>query len=175
MPVASTWNAFVWTNFTKPQCDRALFRRVKLKKPQRIVEIGIGELTRATRLISLAQRFCQDTVHYCGIDLFEARTEGTPLRLKDAHNQLAQTGAKIRLVPGELTSAVGCAANMLMGTDLLIISAEHSQADLQSVFPFFPRMLHENTSIARYSQVNGLLRVRWMKPGSFVTPKQRAA
>ena len=175
MPAASTWNTFVWTNFAKPQCDRGLYRRVKQKKPQRIVEIGVGDLTRATRLIALAQRFRDDAIHYCGIDVFEARSEGTPLRLKYAHNRLAKTGAKVRLVPGELTSAVGRTANMLVGTDLLIIGAVHSQEELQSVFPYLPRMLQESTSIARYSDVNGVVRLRWMKPDSFVTPKRRAA
>lgn len=174
MSAASTWNAFVWTYFAKPKCDRALFRRIKQRKPQRIVEIGVN-LTRATRMISLAQKYREDTIHYCGIDLFEARVDGDPLKLKHTHHQLAQTGAKIRLVPGEMVSAIARSANNLTKTDLLIVSAEHSREELQAIFPFLPRMLHAETSIARYTDADGGIRLRWMKPDSFVTPKRRAA
>ena len=174
MSAASTWNAFVWAHFAKPKCDRALFRRIKQRRPQRIVEIGIN-LTRATRTIALAQRYCEDKIHYCGIDLFEARGEGEPLKLKHTHNQLAQTGAKIRLVPGEMVSAIGRTANNLTETDLLIVSPEQSREELQAIFPYLPRMLHSETSIARYTEADGGVRLRWMKPDSFVTPKRRAA
>ena len=171
MPSASTWNAFVWSHFAKPKCDRGLYRRISKTKPQRIVELGIGELTRTSRAIRMAQRASQKTVHYCGIDLFEARPGGA-LKLKETHQSLSQLGAKIRLVPGDLMSALGRTANMLGDTDLLIIDSSQLAADLEAAFPFLPRMLTSETSIARYDLSGPSQRLRWMKPDSFVQPDQ---
>ena len=174
MSAASTWNTFVWTTLAKPKCDRALFRRVRTHKPIRIVELGI-DIVRAQRVIALAQRYAEEQVQYCGIDLFEARTAGPRLKLKNIHNQLTKTGAKVRLVPGELAHAIARTANILPNTDLLIVAGEHSQDALKSIFSFLPRMLHSETSIARYTEAADGMRLRWMKPDSFVTPSRRAA
>lgn len=124
------------------------------------------------RAIRMAQRASeQQTVHYCGIDLFEARSNGT-LKLKETHQSLSQLGAKVRLVPGDLTSALGRTANMLSDTDLLIIDSSQTAADVEAAFPFLPRMLTGRTSIARYDINGASPRLRWMKPGSFVQPRQ---
>lgn len=180
MASASFWQSFVWTRFATPSCDRSLFSRIQKTRPQRIVEFGIRDLQRTERCIALAQRFLQPTdggseaVRYCGIDLFEARRQPTPLNLKTAHNQLARTKAKIRLVPGQLSSALARTANVLPNTDLLIVDAMHSREELEAIFHFLPRMLHAQTSIARYSEESGRPRLRWMKPDSFVTPRSRS-
>ena len=174
MPAASYWNTLVWTNFSKPTCDRSLYRRVVKSKPGKIVELGVGDLTRASRTISLAQRSQSETVHYCGIDLFEARSE-RPLKLKDAHNQLIKSGARVRLVPGDLLPALARTANMLTETDLLIIDATISQSDLEAVRLFLPRMMSPKTSIARYDNKNEQPRLRWMKPEALLQTHGRAA
>lgn len=180
MAAATFWQSTMWTRFAKPACDQTLYRRVQRCQPTRIVEFGIGDLVRAQRVISLAQRFQssdtegEDTrIQYCGIDLFDMRSDQSPLSLKEAHNRLAKTDARVRLVPGDLTSALARTANVLPDTDLLIVDATYSRDQLESVFHFLPRMLHAGTSIARYSYYNGKLRLRWMKPDSFVTPVRR--
>ena len=175
MPAASYWQALAWIHSATPKCDRALHRRVKTTMPQRIVELGVGDLSRATRVIAMAQRYRKDTIHYCGIDLFDARSEDASLKLKDAHIRLSQTGARIRLVPGDLMSAIPRTANMLTNTDLLIVDATHSASELESIRPFIPRMLGPCASIARYDVNNGKLQLRWMKPDSFQLPCRRAA
>ena len=178
MAAATFWQTLAWTRFSRPACDQALYRRIQRTPPTRVVEFGVGDLGRTQRVISLAQRFLADDdpearVQYCGMDLFEMRTDQTPLKLKSAHNTLARTGAKIRLVPGDLRSALARTANILTETDLLIVDAAHDREELESVFNFLPRMLHSNTSIARYDTQGGKLRLRWMKPDSFVTPVRR--
>ena len=146
-------------------------------QPVRILELGVGDLTRSVRSIAMAQRFHdgpESGVQYCGIDLFEARAEGA-IKLKDAHQQLKQTGAKTRLVPGELMSAVARTANILSAIDLLIIDSVYSGDEVEAIFPFLPRLLHDGSSIARYDLQNGKLRLRWMKPDSFVRAGREAA
>jgi len=174
MSAASFWNALSWARFSKPQQDRALYQRVQRIKPLRIVEVGLGDTTRATRIIRLAQRFTSETIHYCGIDQFEARaTDGLPL--KDAHQSLSKTGAKVRLVPGDILSALARTANVLTNTDLLIFDASNSQAEIENAYHFLPRMLHENTAIARYDLTDKSVRLRWLKASSFLQPSRRAA
>ena len=174
MSAASIWNALHWTRFSQPRHDRALFQRVQKVKPVRIVELGIGDTTRATRVIRLAQRFTSETIQYCGIDQFDARaTDGLPL--KGAHQILSKTGAKVRLVPGDIMSALGRTANILTNTDLLIFDASNEQADIEKAFHFLPRMLHEKTAIARYDVAEKSVRLRWLKPSGFMQPARRAA
>lgn len=174
MPAASTWNAFVWTYLSGPKRDRDLYRRVAKKKPRRIVELGLADLTRTLRMIRMAQRYTDETIHYCGIDLFESRGE-SGLKLKDTHSRLSHTGGKIRLVPGELMPAIARSANILTDTDLLIISAEHSSDDLRAVQMFMPRMLRSDSSIARYQCSANKLELRWLKPDAFLQQRQNAA
>ena len=174
MNAATFWNALFWTRFSQPRHDRALFQRVQRIKPVRIVELGVGDTSRATRTIRLAQRFTKETIQYCGIDLFEARPEGG-VSLKDAHQSLSKTGAKIRLVPGDVMSALGRTANVLTNTDLLIFDANNSQAEVEHAFHFLPRMVHEKTAIARYDSAGKSARLRWLKPSGFLQPSRRAA
>ena len=174
MSAASFWESLTWTRFSKPRCCRALYQRVLREKPQRIVELGMSDAVRSLRLIRLAERAGDARIHYCGIDLFEAR-EANPLPLKQVHHQLAETGAKVRLVPGDLFASLGRTANLLADTDLLVLDSVHRQEDLESVYHFFPRMLHERTSIARFDGVESSLRLRWLKPGSFLKSMSRAA
>lgn len=176
MSTASYWDALIWTRFSKPRCHRSVYQRVQQTRPRRIVELGIGDATRAVRMIQLAQRATGETVQYCGIDLFEAR-DVDGIRLKDVHHRLAQTGAKIRLVPGDAFSALGRSANILTDTDLLVIDDVHTQEEIQQAYHFFPRMLHAGSSVARFDRENGSIRLRWLKPDGFVQDvgKKKAA
>lgn len=174
MPAASFWKSRIWTNFSQPRCDRALYRRVLQRKPCRIVELGIGDLTRTQRVIALAQRGHQQAIHYSGIDLFEAR-EGHSLKLKQVHNRLAPSGAKIRLVPGALLPALARTSNLLMQTDLLIIDSSITASDLRAAEPFLPRMLAPDTAIARYVIEKQRARIHWLSPSCFSQRGNRAA
>lgn len=167
MNAASFWESFLWTKWAKPVSRRRLYQRIQRGAPIRIVEFGLGDGQRAERMLRLAARYSDQRIQYCGIDLFEAR-EHDPLPLKKVHNKLAATGAKVRLVPGDLFAALGRTANLLTQTDLLVIDEGQSAADLESAHPFLPRMLHEDSSIARFDFVKDRSRLRWIKPSTFL-------
>ena len=118
---------------------------MKKQRISKLVEIGIHDVERSQRLIRMAQIASNDEyeVRYTGIDLFEARpADAATMTLKGTHQSLAQTGASVRLIPGEPTHALSRYANHLGGTQLLIISHRMSQ-DLESAWYYIPRMLTE--------------------------------
>ena len=126
----------------KPAEERRLFRLIRERKVKSIVELGIGDGSRACRMIDLASRLSGQSIRYAGIDLFEARQDtATGLRYKDAHQLLKRTGAKARLVPGDPLTALSRAANELRDTDLLIIAADQNPQSLQQAWFYLPRML----------------------------------
>jgi hypothetical protein len=101
-------------------------------------------------MIDLAQRYSPGCrIHYTGIDLFEAREPSAPagLSLKDAYRLLRATPARIRLAPGDPLSALARTANLLVGTDLVIISAGVDEQSLLRAWRFVPRMLHAGSQI----------------------------
>ena len=174
MPAASYWKALIWSRLSGSKADRSLCRNVSRHRPVRIVEFGVGDLSRAMKVISLAQRTAKE-VAYCGIDLFDAREEEPGLKLKDAHHQLALTGAKVRLVPGELPMAVARTANVLTETDLLIVDAQHDDDALSAISGFLPRMVHPRTFVARYHGDPSQPKLHWPDPESFWARQRRAA
>lgn len=135
--------------FSKPACDRILYRAMARQKVQRILEIGLGDASRAQRLIAVAQRYTSgEPVRFTAIDLFEARPTGVPgLALKDAHKLLKATGAQVQLIPGDPASALARSANALQNTDLILISAQHDEAHLAGAWFYLPRMLHASSAV----------------------------
>lgn len=133
----------------KPVAERNIYRLIRRQRVRRIVELGIGDASRAQRMIAVSQRYQGDTeVSYAGIDLFEARDEDRPLLpLKRAYKLLTPAGARLQLVPGDAYTALARAANSLLGTDLLIISADQDDASLRRAWFYVPRMLHENSTV----------------------------
>ena len=103
MAAASGWNAFWLSWLARPKGDRSLFRLIRQRKPRKMMLLGLGDLTRAVRMISLAQRYQQaDYIHFAGIDRFDTRPVGAPrLPLKEAHVQLRATRSLINLIPGQ--------------------------------------------------------------------------
>jgi hypothetical protein len=174
MSAASFFESLIWTRFSNPRCFRTLYQRVARHKPVRIVELGISDPIRSLQMIRLAERHADEKIKYCGIDLFEMRSTGI-LPLKYVHHQLAESAAQVRLVPGDLFSSLGRAANLLVDTDLLVIGRMHSQDEIDAVSHFFPRMLHARTSIARFDGAQGSPRLRWLEPSRFGRTSSRAA
>jgi hypothetical protein len=134
--------------FSKPAGDRWVWRHIRRRRPTRIVQFGVGDARRAGLLIRVAQRYSADRdVSYTGIDPFEAELTAGCLPLKEAHRRLSATGGKVRLVPGSPASALPGVANALSRTDLLIISAEVAEADLDSAWFYVPRMLTDTSLV----------------------------
>ncbi len=128
--------------FSKPKEDRALYRLVKKSAARGIVEIGMGTLGRAVNLVRVAQRYSPGAkIAYTGLDAFDERTSDKPqIRLIDAHRALKASGASVRLMPGG-PAGLPAVANSLMGTDLLVIGPDASDAELAPVWFYVPRML----------------------------------
>lgn len=134
--------------FAKPATDRALFRTAAQFEFRSIVEVGIVSIERTVRLIEIAHRYCELPLEYCGIDLFEAQTRASGnVGLKYAHVELKKTGAKIKLMPGDPYACLSRSANLLSGTDLLIIGKNVDQDSMARSWFYLPRMLHDESLI----------------------------
>ena len=133
---------------SRPSHEHGLYRSIRRSRAAKIVEIGLGSAVRSRRMIEVAQRYHRGaSVHYTGIDLFEARTKNNGIRLKDAFRQLTSTGAKVRLVPGDPHSGLACHANGLVGTDILVISSDIDHESMKRAWFFVPRMLHAQSLV----------------------------
>ncbi|MBI3466096.1 MAG: hypothetical protein HY000_24030 [Planctomycetes bacterium] len=135
---------------SRPAADRTLYRAIRRNRPRSILEIGVGAAVRARRMIDLARRCSPgETIHYTGIDLFEAREPTAPpgLSLKTVYRQLKATPARIRLTPGDPLSALMRVANDLLGTDLVVISAGLDEQSLSGAWRYVPRILHAGSQV----------------------------
>ncbi len=151
MAAAGWLNYTYWSHIAGSSSEKSLFRRVGALKPRRIVEVGIGSLDRACRLIAAAQRFADgDTIRYTGIDWFEERTTPLdPMPLIHAYRELHATGATVRLMPGHPGGVLPQAANALQRTDLILISDAVSDLSLERAWFYVPRMCQTGTVVLR--------------------------
>lgn len=135
--------------FTQTAEERPLFRVIRERGIARILEIGLGDAERSLRLIQAAAKANPGKrVEYTGIDLFEARAEGAPgTSLKAIYRKLATTHAKVRLLPGDPFSALARQANSLLGTELVVISADQVGASLDRAWFYVPRLLAKDASV----------------------------
>jgi hypothetical protein len=136
--------------FSKPQSDRILYRAIRRRKVRRILEIGIGNASRALRMIGVAQRGASgEAIRYVAIDPFETRRpDAAPgLSLKEAHRLLKSTAAQIQLIPGDPAAALARSANALANMDLVIISSDYDEQALAGAWFYLPRMLHAGSQV----------------------------
>ena len=79
-------------------------------------------------MIEVAQRWASapTDVHYVGLDLFEGQSEGgrPGSSLKEVHQLLRASGARVQLVPGNPPEELIRLANSLGKVDVLIVPAE---------------------------------------------------
>ena len=136
---------------SRPAEERSIYRLMAKRKPQRILEIGLGLGVRTLRMFDVARRYCDsEQISYTGIDAFEARAASTPaFPMKAAYKMLRQQGVKVKLVPGETLAAMTMTANNLANTDFIVIDAAIRDADLEKAWKYFPRMMHEGSVILR--------------------------
>jgi hypothetical protein len=141
--VGSLLRSFYLLYFSQPANDRALYRAVRSHAIRSIVELGISPTTRTPRLLEVASwRTASLPLRYTGIDLFEARPIDRPrLPLKHAFATLQSPNIRVQLVPGDPATALRHTANSLVGTDLLIISADQDRDALARAWTWMPRML----------------------------------
>jgi hypothetical protein len=135
--------------FSKPVADRILFREVRRRRASKMLLLGLASTQRALRLMGVAADVTSGhEVHFAAIDLFEARpADQAGLGLKEAYRQLKASGHKVQLIPGDPPSALARSANALGQLDLILISADHSDASIGSGWFYVPRMLHAQSRV----------------------------
>jgi len=151
LPSFSQLRLFYLCHFSKPSADRSIYREIHRHSVKKIVELGVGNGHRALRMIEVARRraLTPTDIHYVGMDLFEARSESNVAgtSLKEVHQLLRGTGARVQLVPGNPSDALMRLANSLGKVDLLILPAELDSPSFSRLWFFVPRLLHERSRV----------------------------
>ena len=135
--------------FTKPKCDRKIFKIIAKNRYRSILELGIRNVETTKNVISVAKKFgLGGSLKYTGVDLFEGRQESDEkLSLKFVHQQLNPLNVKLQLVPGDPLQALNRIANSHIRTDLIIISEMCDQEALEQAWFYVPRMLHATSTV----------------------------
>jgi hypothetical protein len=164
--INETLDTFYLCWLCKPKSERELFRLVWRHRIRSIVELGIHSTERSRRLIRLAQRSSPAAeIHYSSVDLFEARPADQPrVTLKQTHQSLAGHGASIRLVPGDVLSALSRYANQLRDTQLLLISPDHDPELLRRAWMYVPRMLSPQAIVLQATRCDVGLSFQRLEP-----------
>jgi hypothetical protein len=173
LPTASFAQAIYLLWLCRPSWERRLYRAVRRTRPRRIVELGFGDGSRASRIVLLARRYLpQETIHYAALDPFEARPSGPGVTLIQAHRRLTRLKMRARFFPGDTLLALAAHANDLTGTDLLIVDNTSGQRPLEQMSPYLRRMLHESSLIACHSGTEGGKRLMFLSTADL--PEVRA-
>ena len=183
MSAANALQALWLAWFSKPVADRLLYRLVRQGRPRKIMMLGLGDLTRALKLLSLAERYhSAEQIQFAGIDPFDSRPADVPrLALKDAHRLLRPSGVKVNLVPGKLFEALARSANALREMELVVISSELDDAALAPAWFYMPRMLAAQAIVLREEQraegavFKHLASAQLQQLSAKATPRRRAA
>jgi hypothetical protein len=167
----------------RPKGDRVIYRLIRKHKPRKLMLLGVADALRPLRMISLAQRYQPaNPVDFAGIDRFDSRPTGTPgLSLKQAHQFLRPTAARINLFPGDPYEALSRAANTLHGIELVVISASHQAESLSPAWFYLHRLLSSQALVLReeisgnQTQFKPLLRSELDRLAAAAAPRRRAA
>lgn len=147
---ASFWQTFWWSYFAQLPEDRLCYRVIQKHKLVSIMEIGMEDAVRSERMLQVALRTAGPrVVSYVGIDLFEAhpKADSEQLTLKAAHQLLTATGARVKLVPGDVYSALSRTANSLKDIELVVIGWENTPEVMTKCWNLIPRFLSANAII----------------------------
>jgi hypothetical protein len=135
--------------FSQPSKDRVLYRAIRRTAVTRILELGMEQGRRSSRMIEIVRRARPGAVlHYTGVDLFElSSASGGGITLKTAYCKLQAAGARVRLVPGDPFTALSNAANTIGPCDLIVIAANQESESLRKAWFYVPRLLHPATLV----------------------------
>ena len=142
------WGTFWLTRLSQPAAERGLYRHVLRARPGRILELGLGTLTRTERMLRAAGGRAAGGVHYVGLDRFEGRAAGDPpgVSLKEAHRRLHALG-RVQLVPGNPDTALARLCNHLGTFDLVVVSADNDERHLERCWFFLQRLIRIDTTV----------------------------
>ena len=183
MAGATGLTAFWLTWFSGPAGDRLLFRTIRNNRPRKLMVLGLGDATRARRMISLAQRYNPpDQISFAGIDRFDSRpADGSAVFAERRPSAAAPTGARINLIPGDPREALARAATAHYGIDLLVVSADQDAQSLAHGWFYVPRMLAPQAVVLREEAtekgrtLKPLCRLDLERLSAAAAPRRRAA
>ena len=132
--------------------ERPLVRSIVDSRPKKILELGLGDLSRTPNILSLASRISDGPIHYVGLDRFEGRQPEDPpgVTLKEAHSCLQSFG-RVQLVPGNPDSTLARLCNHLGWFDLILVSAAIDQATVSRCWFFLQRLTRSHTVVFQES------------------------
>ena len=155
MSMMQRLKSLYWIYFSKPRSSRILYRTVRNLRATRIVEFGISDPERSLQLVQMAVGACppEQQVCYTALDLFDARSDDqASLTIKQAHRYFGTSKAKVQLVPGPPAVGLARTANTLLGTDLVIFSADAVPAGNSKLWFYLPRLLHAQSCLFQAHQ-----------------------
>jgi hypothetical protein len=128
--------------------ERPLVRSIVDSRPKKILELGLGDLSRTPNMLALASQVSDGPIHYVGLDRFEARLPEDPpgVTLKEAHSSLQNFG-RVQLVPGNPDSTLARLCNHLGWFDLILVSAAIDQTTVSRCWFFLQRLTRPHTVI----------------------------
>lgn len=131
---------------SQPAWERCLYKQMRCRPIARVLEVGMGDGRRARRLIELARAWRPtQPFDYTIIDPFELVPGG--LSIKAAHQMLARTGARYRLIPGDPLGALAATANTLLGQQLVIITIPVEPEARAALWFYVPRLLADDALV----------------------------
>lgn len=135
------------TRLSKPAGDRAVYRQVLAARPRRILEIGLGLLTRTERMLQAAAGG-GGPVEYVGIDRFEGRSPGDPpgVSLKTAHKRLHGL-ARVQLAPGNADATLARLCNHIGTFDLVLVAADVDERQMERAWFFIQRVTTASSTV----------------------------
>lgn len=141
------WGYLKLVLFSKPKCDRVVYRQIARTRPRTILELGLGNGLRTANLFAVAGRHCEaNEISYTGIDLFDGRTKTMPqLKLKDTYCALRPTGVDVRLIPGEVATGLRILANGGRKYDLVVADASVAAKLDQVALEIIARLMGEKS------------------------------
>lgn len=144
MGLADWWYDFRTTRLSKPAEERSLYQATHKRSVHSVLQVGVGDGARATKLVQWLDRQGSSELRYAAIDMFEA--EGG-IALKDFHALLKGVGAKPLLVPGTLAMGLPRVVSTIGTVDLLLLNTDVDAFDDPIAQSFLSRIVHEETIV----------------------------
>jgi hypothetical protein len=174
MSLARFWSSFKLLNLSKPAGDRPLYRLVRGKRIESVLEVNVGDGVRCQRLVawlreqvspeqsarevSSGEPSQSGVIRYAAIDAFETGGAGH-LTLKAFHSHLGRLGVKPLPVPdtGNLAAALARVAHSIGCVDLAIFDCSESSLQDPTVAAILSRVVKDDSLVlVRNSEGTGL-------------------
>lgn len=154
MGLADWWYTFRKTRMSKPAEERAMYQATQGRQFRSVLEVGVGDGSRALRLVDWLQRQADGEIRYAAIDMFEA---GEGPALKSFHAQMGSVGAKPLPIPGTLASGLPRVAHTLGAVDLVLFSFDIPELTGVVTQNFLPRIIESKSVVLLTDDESGAL------------------